>query len=187
MAADTEPIEILLHLPLLAEDKVRDWTRVLFACSTDVCTSLTRQLTRACALQNVPYVFVPSKAALGRACGVTRPVCAHSAHSLSALQLPCHRRTSQLKSLLASAGDFLLRHDERGQPVEVTDTAAEARDRKAAHLRQRAVGCMVLCFMCCCVGRRSDVFWEGAVQKQRCLGQVDWWCSFVVASACWKV
>lgn len=24
--------------------------------------------------QNVPYVFVPSKAALGRACGVARPV-----------------------------------------------------------------------------------------------------------------
>ena len=44
MAADAEPIEILLHLPLLAEDK------------------------------NVPYVFVPSKQALGRACGVSRPV-----------------------------------------------------------------------------------------------------------------
>lgn len=44
MAADTEPIEILLHLPLLCEDK------------------------------NVPYVFVPSKAALGRACGVSRAV-----------------------------------------------------------------------------------------------------------------
>ena len=27
-------------------------------------------------LQNVPYVFVPSKAALGRACGVSRPVIA---------------------------------------------------------------------------------------------------------------
>ena len=25
-------------------------------------------------MQNVPYVFVPSKAALGRACGVSRPV-----------------------------------------------------------------------------------------------------------------
>ena len=25
-------------------------------------------------VQNVPYVFVPSKAALGRACGVARPV-----------------------------------------------------------------------------------------------------------------
>ena len=44
LAADAEPLEILLHLPLLAEDK------------------------------NVPYVFVPSKQALGRACGVSRPV-----------------------------------------------------------------------------------------------------------------
>merc|ERR1740127_163009 len=46
MAADAEPLEILLHLPLLAEDK------------------------------NVPYVFVPSKQVLGRACGVSRPVIA---------------------------------------------------------------------------------------------------------------
>lgn len=28
--------------------------------------------------QNVPYVFLPSKAALGRACNVTRPVIAVS-------------------------------------------------------------------------------------------------------------
>ncbi|KAJ2508164.1 RNA binding protein snu13 [Coemansia sp. RSA 2049] len=48
MAADCEPIEILLHLPLLCEDK------------------------------NGPYVFVPSKAALGRSCGVSRPVVAAS-------------------------------------------------------------------------------------------------------------
>ena len=48
MAADAEPLEILLHLPLLCEDK------------------------------NVPYVFVPSKQALGRACGVSRPVIACS-------------------------------------------------------------------------------------------------------------
>ncbi|KAI9005567.1 putative SNU13-component of the U4/U6.U5 snRNP [Hyaloraphidium curvatum] len=48
LTADTEPLEILLHLPLLCEDK------------------------------NVPYVFVPSKAALGRACGVSRPVIACS-------------------------------------------------------------------------------------------------------------
>jgi len=46
LAADAIPIEIVLHLPLLCEDK------------------------------NVPYVFVPSKAALGRACGVTRNVIA---------------------------------------------------------------------------------------------------------------
>ncbi|CAG2110481.1 unnamed protein product [Medioppia subpectinata] len=48
MAADAEPIEILLHLPLLCEDK------------------------------NVPYVFVNSKHALGRACGVARQVIACS-------------------------------------------------------------------------------------------------------------
>ena len=46
LTADTEPLEILLHLPLLCEDK------------------------------NVPYVFVPSKTALGRACGMARPVVA---------------------------------------------------------------------------------------------------------------
>ncbi|XP_021819546.1 NHP2-like protein 1 [Prunus avium] len=57
MACDTEPIEILLHLPLLAEDK------------------------------NVPYVFVPSKQALGRACGVTRPVIACSVTSNEGSQL----------------------------------------------------------------------------------------------------
>jgi len=48
MAADAEPLEIILHLPLLCEDK------------------------------NVPYVFVRSKTALGRACGVSRPVVACS-------------------------------------------------------------------------------------------------------------
>ncbi|OLL23194.1 ribonucleoprotein-associated protein [Neolecta irregularis DAH-3] len=57
MAADTEPIEILLHLPLLCEDK------------------------------NVPYIFVPSKAALGRACGVSRPVISASVTSNEASDL----------------------------------------------------------------------------------------------------
>ncbi|XP_056400819.1 NHP2-like protein 1 [Hyla sarda] len=44
MAADTEPLEIILHLPLLCEDK------------------------------NVLYVFVQSKQALGGAYRVSRPV-----------------------------------------------------------------------------------------------------------------
>ena len=57
MAADTEPLEVLLHLPLLCEDK------------------------------NVPYVFVPSKIALGRACGVSRPVISCSILSNEASQL----------------------------------------------------------------------------------------------------
>lgn len=57
LAADTEPLAILLHLPLLCEDK------------------------------NVPYVFVPSRAALGRACGVSRSVIACSILSNEASQI----------------------------------------------------------------------------------------------------
>jgi len=48
LTADTEPLEILLHIPLVCEEK------------------------------NVPYVFLPSKAALGRACNVSRSVIAAS-------------------------------------------------------------------------------------------------------------
>eukprot|EP00916_Digyalum_oweni_P026876 GHVL01044129.1.p1 GENE.GHVL01044129.1~~GHVL01044129.1.p1 ORF type:complete len:130 (+),score=24.03 GHVL01044129.1:65-454(+) len=48
LAADAEPLEILLHLPLVCEDK------------------------------NVPYIFVRSKTQMGRACGVSRPVIACS-------------------------------------------------------------------------------------------------------------
>lgn len=48
IAADARPIEIVLHLPLLCEDK------------------------------DVAYVFVDGQEKLGRACGVTRPVIAAS-------------------------------------------------------------------------------------------------------------
>jgi U4/U6 small nuclear ribonucleoprotein SNU13 len=44
LAADTEPLSLVLSLPLICEDK------------------------------NVPYVFLPSRQALGRACNVSRPV-----------------------------------------------------------------------------------------------------------------
>ncbi|EGW31627.1 13 kDa ribonucleoprotein-associated protein [Spathaspora passalidarum NRRL Y-27907] len=72
MAADTEPIEILLHLPLLCEDK------------------------------NVPYVFVPSKAALGRACGVSRPVIAASVTSndASAIKNQIYAIKDKIETLL---------------------------------------------------------------------------------------
>ncbi|KAJ5195676.1 hypothetical protein N7449_006155 [Penicillium cf. viridicatum] len=46
LAADTAPLAILMHLPLLCEDK------------------------------NVPYVFLPNKTAIGRACGSARPIIA---------------------------------------------------------------------------------------------------------------
>jgi len=65
MSADAEPLEILLHLPLLCEDK------------------------------NVPYVFVRSKQALGRACGVSRPVIAASVISNEGSQLKPQIQTIQ--------------------------------------------------------------------------------------------
>jgi len=57
LAADTSPLAILLHLPLLCEDK------------------------------NVPYVYVQSKIALGRATGVSRPVIAASITTNEASEL----------------------------------------------------------------------------------------------------
>jgi len=57
LAADAEPLEIVLHLPLVCEDK------------------------------NVPYVFVSSKTSLGRACGVNRSVIACSITAKEGSQL----------------------------------------------------------------------------------------------------
>lgn len=72
MAADCTPIEILLHLPLLCEDK------------------------------NVPYVFVPSRAALGRACGVSRPVIAASitTNDASAIKNQIYAVKDKIETLL---------------------------------------------------------------------------------------
>ncbi|RWS21190.1 NHP2-like protein 1, partial [Leptotrombidium deliense] len=72
MAADAEPIEILLHLPLLCEDK------------------------------NVPYVFVKSKHALGRACGVSRQViaCSIISHEGSQLKPQIQSLQQEIEKLL---------------------------------------------------------------------------------------
>lgn len=43
--------------------------------------------------QNVPYVFVPSKIALGRACGVSRPVIACSITTNDGSQLKTQIQT----------------------------------------------------------------------------------------------
>lgn len=67
----------------------------------------------SCALQNVPYVFVPSKAALGRACGVSRPVslaCGFSmlAEGLHVVQdLKCFRHQHMTPNMLC-AGHLML-------------------------------------------------------------------------------
>ncbi|RYP92988.1 hypothetical protein DL770_000862 [Monosporascus sp. CRB-9-2] len=67
-AADCEPLAILLHLPLLAEDK-----NVPYGTDAPQPELLKRQL-----LTIYVTVYVPSKVALGRACGVSRSVIACS-------------------------------------------------------------------------------------------------------------
>lgn len=72
MAGDAEPLEILLHLPLLCEDK------------------------------NIPYVFVPSKVSLGRACGVPRAViaCSVLTHEGSAISSQVRNLRDEIERLL---------------------------------------------------------------------------------------
>lgn len=72
LAADTTPLPIILHLPLLCEDK------------------------------NVSYCYVPSKMALGRATGVSRPVIACSITTNEASELTNQIRTikNQVERLL---------------------------------------------------------------------------------------
>ncbi len=72
LAADTEPLEIVLHLPLLCEDK------------------------------NVPYVYVPKQADLGRACGVSRNIVAAVIlhHPDSQLQSQINEMKDKVEQLL---------------------------------------------------------------------------------------
>merc|ERR1711865_577772 len=72
LAADTEPLEIILHLPLLCEDK------------------------------NVPYVYVGKQADLGRACGVSRNIIAVAilANGSSALAKTLKETKNKVEGLL---------------------------------------------------------------------------------------
>lgn len=70
LAADAEPIEILMHLPLLCEDK------------------------------NVPYCFVRSKSALGRACGISRIVVAATVLMTDATNATLKKQIESLKDAI---------------------------------------------------------------------------------------
>ena len=72
LASDTEPLEIILHLPLLCEDK------------------------------NVPYVYIGKQADLGRACGVSRNIIAVAIISTegSSIQAPVKELKDKVEQLL---------------------------------------------------------------------------------------
>ncbi|KAK2753610.1 RNA binding protein snu13 [Arachnomyces sp. PD_36] len=89
LAADVTPLPIILHLPLLCEDKA------------------------------VPYVYVPSKTALGRACGVSREVIATSITTNEASDL-----TAQIRTIKSQGEAYDLKNDQ--------DAGGEAYDFKDA-------------------------------------------------------
>jgi hypothetical protein len=64
-----------------------------------------------CYVQNVPYVFVPSKQALGRACGVTRPVIACSVTSNEGSQLKTPIQELKVLSTLGNLKFIYPYHD----------------------------------------------------------------------------
>lgn len=100
MSADAEPIEILLHLPLLCEDKnvpyvfvpryvhtCRERDSPNYCCVSVTHTRVYMYILLVRLVRLAPY----SKIALGRACGVSRPVIACSITT---------NETSQLKTTI---------------------------------------------------------------------------------------
>lgn len=101
--------------------------------------------------QNVPYVFVPSKAALGRACGVSRPVSRRTpaAREKARAHAGAKRRvdvTCACACVLcrARAGDRGVGDDQRGQPAQDADSVAQGERRGRAEspsaMLQQSVG-----------------------------------------------
>jgi U4/U6 small nuclear ribonucleoprotein SNU13 len=98
MAADAEPIEILLHLPLLCEDKNVPYvflprcvqlaccTVFMAVCPGDMCIVSNANWLHCIYLLSLTFYWC-SKIALGRACGVSRPVIACSITTNEASQL----------------------------------------------------------------------------------------------------
>lgn len=71
LAADTAPLAILLHLPLLCEDKNTPYVSTTPQDEEEILQEAGELLGIADWSQQV---YVPSKMALGRACGVSRAV-----------------------------------------------------------------------------------------------------------------
>merc|ERR1712166_1188250 len=109
MAADAEPLEILLHLPLLCEDKVGAAACPRFACHSLTSTAVSHSLVVDIAVLTFTHVHVPCSCA-------ERPVrvCAAQASTR-----PLVRRVAPRYRLLD--------HDQRRLAAEEPDPAAEGR------------------------------------------------------------
>ena len=167
MAADTEPLEILLHLPILAEDKVWGGER-----RADKARQRGKKQARAKGLTTLPSSS-PSERALrlrsvqGRPGPRVRRVPAgewgkkkgrRAWRSPGGLE---NAHPSLPPPLLSpSPGHLVLGHHQRGVPAQEPDPGAQAEHREAAHLRgeQKHGG---VCFA------RVVCFWFGLSPRGR--------------------
>jgi len=96
IAADTEPLEIVLHLPLLCEEKV------------------SFQLATFTLLKNVPYIYVSSKQELGAICGTSRNVIAVAIikNKLSALNNTIYSLRDEIEKFFIGGADEMADIDE---------------------------------------------------------------------------
>ncbi|SBT35311.1 splicing factor, putative [Plasmodium ovale wallikeri] len=125
LAADAKPLEIISHIPLVCEDKVRclflskrialiDIVRSIYKSKIERMRIVTRRSRIVSVLfvpvhpflfvhisypsQNTPYVYVRSKMALGRACGISRSVIATSIITKDGS--PLETQITELKDLI---------------------------------------------------------------------------------------
>ena len=141
MAADAEPLEILLHLPLLCEDKAR-------AQPAAPCSPLARVFCSRLRLALSRYHLY-----------VSRLPCFSVSHLVARLLSMLAERALRLRPQQAGARSLMRRltasdrrvgHHKRGLTAQESDPAAEGLDREAAHLMGRTPHAYVL-YMHWCV------------------------------------
>ena len=144
MAADAEPLEILLHLPLLCEDKVTPSARAHTACPPSSWFANRPLRVHSTARWSL---LAPSDDA------------SPFRHNHFA-ERPVHLRATQASARplvrCLAPGDRVLSNDQRGLTIEKPDSAAEGFDREAAHLGARHLATHRL--SCDVVGMSTAVF-----------------------------
>lgn len=124
MAADTEPLEIVLHLPLLAEDKV--------------VPELTKSALGFCLTSTILSVYF-CRTCRTSLCRAERPSVVRLAWQDRSVQtkisgLLAHVHARILRSLGICAGHCRCRAQRGREPIEKPNTAAQTGDREAPHL-----------------------------------------------------
>jgi len=123
MAADAEPIEILLHLPLLCEDKVR-------AAGAAVVKTASEGHSLASA-------FSAGRLAVACPASPPRPRPSPSPRAERALRVRALQGGARPRGGRLPPRDLRLHHEQRGEPAQAAGAQDQGGHREAAHLSAR--------------------------------------------------